>query len=602
MTALTIRRAADARRAAAERRGESGGELEYRAARREVAGVGAARQVGMPTEIRAAQEVRNGKTMIHTSGYFTRYGREYPMWDEFGEYGEVILTGAGRVTLSSLPDVAFLVNHKGVTMARTRSGTLELREDTTGGFHDAWLNPERQDVKDLVIAINDGDITEMSFAFMIPELAGEWNDDFTVFAISAYVMDRGDVSAVNYGANPYTDISARSGEVLRDLVHLPEGARAEAIERLGGYSPVGQTDPDARFRNSLDVRVRGDDSGQPVGIVNREEIKVSWRAAAPAVDPKAPAWERRLRAQHVDIAHRLVAYAVDRQLSIPELPMVALPWFEITDAYETDDQGSATDILIYESIGGSFGVNASSFADQLAQIDTDWINLRINSLGGSVFDAIAMHSSLLHHPARVHTWIDGIAASAATVVAMAGDRITVMPGGEMMIHKASMMIDGNDDDAERMRDHLRRQSENIAGMYAARAGGDVAEWMALMTAETWMFGQEAVDMGLADNVWVRPKGREEEERHYGDPRLTKRHDPRRYRYAGRSAAPAPRRFRAGPGESEAARPVREEVEAMLQEAIREPFTGTRPDNATSEDRPTGRSIALIEAQLLRDQG
>lgn len=590
MTALTIRRAADARRAAAERRGESGGELEYRAARREVAGVGAARQVGMPTEIRAAQEVRNGKTMIHTSGYFTRYGREYPMWDEFGEYGEVILTGAGRVTLSSLPDVAFLVNHKGVTMARTRSGTLELREDTTGGFHDAWLNPERQDVKDLVIAINDGDITEMSFAFMIPELAGEWNDDFTVFAISAYVMDRGDVSAVNYGANPYTDISARSGEVLRDLVHLPEGARAEAIERL-------------RAGNPLDDLIIGGNTGEPRGILQaRDSARISWRAAAPAVNEAAPAWERRLRQAHVQTAARLVNYATDHELAVHELPLVALPWFEISDAYETDHEGTATDVLIYENIGGSFGVDAASFAEQISTIDSDVINLRINSPGGSVFDAIAIHSSLLHHPARVHTWIDGLAASAASVVAMAGDRITVMPGGQMMIHKASMMIDGNDDDAERAMEHLRRQSTNIAGMYAARAGGDVAEWMALMAAETWMFGNEAVDLGLADDVWIRPEGRESEERHYGDARLTRRHDVRHFRYAGRDFAPAPRRYRAGPGESEAARPVREEVEAMLQEAIREPFTGTRPDNATSEDRPTGRSIALIEAQLLRDQG
>jgi HK97 family phage prohead protease len=590
MTATKLRRAADARRAAAERRGETGGELEYRAARSAVTGVGAARQVGMPTQIRAAQEVRNGKTMIHTSGYFTRYGREYPMWDEFGEYAEVILTGAGRATLASLPDVAFLVNHKGVTMARTRSGTLELREDGTGGFHDAWLNPERQDVKDLVIAINDGDITEMSFAFMIPELSGEWNDDFTVYAISAYVMDRGDVSAVNYGANPYTDISARTGELLRDLEHLPQGAKREAALRLGGRPLMIDVTP-----------------GQAPTVIDpdrpkRERVNVSWRSAAPAVDPKAPAWERRLRSQHVDIANRLVAYATERDLTIPELPMVALPWFEITNAYETEDQGSATDILIYESIGGSFGVNASSFAEQLAEIDTDWINLRINSLGGSVFDAIAMHSSLLHHPARVHSWIDGIAASAATVVAMAGDRITVMPGGEMMIHKASMMIDGNDDDAERMRDHLRRQSENIAGMYAARAGGDVAEWMALMAAETWMFGQEAVDMGLADDVWVRPEGRGSEERHYGDPRLTKRHDTRRYRYSGRAAAPAPRRFRAGVGESEAARPTILEINELVRDGIAPRPKPEPQDTGTSEDQPMGRSIALIEAQLLRDQG
>ncbi len=597
-----LRRAAEARRAAAEQRAQGEPDQLKRSLvmRHAVIGVGRSRSIGMPTELRAVAEKRNGKDMVHTSGYFTRYSRSYPMWDEFGEYEEVIMPGAGRGTLSRSPDVAFLVNHKGVTMARTKSGTLELREDATGGFHDAWLNPERQDVKDLVTAINDGDIDQMSFAFMIPELAGEWNDDFTTFSIRAYDMNRGDVSAVNFGANPYTDISARSGELLREIERLPVGARREAYDRLTRDTDVRlNAEAEGVASAFASMVARGNaEASRP-----RESVRISWRAAAPAVDPKAPAWERRLRAQHVDVARRLTDYAAAHDLSPAELPMVALPWFEVQNAYEDPETGeTATDILVYESIGGSFGVNASSFAEELAAIDTDVINLRINSGGGSVFDALAMHSSLLHHPARIHAFVDGWAASAASVLAMAGDRITMMPGSEMMIHNASSMIEGDYRDADKVGERLLRQSQNIAGMYAARAGGTVDSWMALMDDETWMFGQEAVDMGLATDVYERPAlGADVQERHRADPRLTRRHDASHRRYNGRSVAPAPRRIkRAGVGESEQARPVVDMLNEMAEQTL-DRYGVDVEDAATTPVVAGGRTIELIEAELKRDQ-
>jgi len=94
----------------------------------------------------------------------------------------------------------------------------------------ALLNPTRSDIKDLLIAIDDKQITEMSFAFMIT--AGGWDDDFEHFTIEAYDIDRGDVSAVTYGANPYTSIGARSREIMTDLAHMPAGAQRAAFETL----------------------------------------------------------------------------------------------------------------------------------------------------------------------------------------------------------------------------------------------------------------------------------------------------------------------------------------------------------------------------------
>jgi HK97 family phage prohead protease len=191
---------------------------------------GVARMQPFAGEFRAKKVDRDGKEMYQIEGYATVYERAYEMWDLFGPYTEVVSAGAGADSLGSNPDVAFLTNHRGVTMARTTNGTLVLSEDTTGLVTKAWLNPARQDVKDLVIAIDDKNVTEMSFAFMID--AGVWSPDYSEYRIQKYDINRGDVSAVNYGANPYTSVSARAREILADLDHLNHGAARAALERL----------------------------------------------------------------------------------------------------------------------------------------------------------------------------------------------------------------------------------------------------------------------------------------------------------------------------------------------------------------------------------
>jgi len=176
------------------------------------------------------------------TGYFTVYERGYEMWDEFGPYVEIISRGAGT-DLDADPDVNFLVNHAGLSMARTINETLELGQDDTGGWNKAWLNPERGDVRDLVSAINDGTVTEQSFAFLIDK--GRWNDDFTVYRIDSYLIHRGDTSAVNYGANPYTSIATRSMELLHRAGEIPAGIAAELYRRL---APGGAGDEPVTWR------------------------------------------------------------------------------------------------------------------------------------------------------------------------------------------------------------------------------------------------------------------------------------------------------------------------------------------------------------------
>lgn len=199
-------------------------------------GVGASRRVGFPSKMAVALVDFNGQRRYQVSGHASIYEQRYEMWDQHGPYWEVVSRGAGATTLAAKPDVAYLMNHAGVTMARTTNESLKLWEDdgpdVFGLAYDAFLNPKRSDVQLLVTAIEDGDITENSFAFMIPDGGGRWNHDFTEYRIDEYDLDRGDVSSVNYGANPYTDVAARAREILSDLDRLPAGAARVAIDRL----------------------------------------------------------------------------------------------------------------------------------------------------------------------------------------------------------------------------------------------------------------------------------------------------------------------------------------------------------------------------------
>lgn len=151
---------------------------------------------------------------LTVEGYASMTEKPYIMYDMFGEYEETISRGAFTKTLSERADVAFLANHEGLTMARTSNGTLTLREDEVGLHSIANLDARRSDVNDLMRAIERGDIDQMSFGFRI--LNQEWNDDFDQRNIREVSLDRGDVSAVNYGANPNTVIGARAYPHARD--------------------------------------------------------------------------------------------------------------------------------------------------------------------------------------------------------------------------------------------------------------------------------------------------------------------------------------------------------------------------------------------------
>jgi ATP-dependent protease ClpP protease subunit len=190
-----------------------------------------------------------------------------------------------------------------------------------------------------------------------------------------------------------------------------------------------------------------------------------------------------------------------------DLGDLKLPWYYIRNVAEEGgkvDDDSAAEIFVYDEIGGSFGVDANEFIQDLQGIKAENLTVRINSPGGSVIDAIAIYNALVQHPAKVTTRVDSMAASAASVVAMAGDTIEMMIGSQLMIHDAMIADCGNARELREIAKWLDNQSDNIAGIYAERGRDKTAdEWRALMLAETWMFADEAVELGLADSVYTR---------------------------------------------------------------------------------------------------
>jgi len=117
-----------------------------------------------------------------------------------------------------------------------------------------------------------------------------------------------------------------------------------------------------------------------------------------------------------------------------------------------------------------------------------------------VFDAVAIYTSLRQHKAQVHVIVDSLAASAASFIAMAGDKITAMANAMMMIHDPLGLVIGNAADMRELADLLDKHGDNIAAIYAGRAGGKVEDWRAAMLAETWYLADEAYAAGLVDEV------------------------------------------------------------------------------------------------------
>ena len=194
----------------------------------------------------------------------------------------------------------------------------------------------------------------------------------------------------------------------------------------------------------------------------------------------------------------------------PPADAKAREWFRFENA-TTEDGAETTVIYVYDMIdswGGYWGLSAQEFIQQLMAVTTPTIELRVNSPGGEVFEAVAMFAVLEAHPATVTAYVDGLAASAASFLIMAAEKVIMHRNAELMIHDANGMAYGNAAVMAEMQEILSKISDNIAAIYAEKAGGTTQEWRAVMVGEDgrdgkWYSAQEALDAGLIDEVTER---------------------------------------------------------------------------------------------------
>lgn len=142
----------------------------------------------------------------------------------------------------------------------------------------------------------------------------------------------------------------------------------------------------------------------------------------------------------------------------------------------------------------------SQLRQELSEFDGDELTVSLNSGGGDVFAGLEMYNALRELDAKVTIRVDGLAASIASIIAMAGDKIIMSPGSLMMIHRPSVFAGGNVDDLDKAKTVLLKIEESITPIYAERSGLSTEKIAELLEAETWMTADEAVEMGFADEA------------------------------------------------------------------------------------------------------
>lgn len=155
-------------------------------------------------------------------------------------------------------------------------------------------------------------------------------------------------------------------------------------------------------------------------------------------------------------------------------------------------------------------VTPDLFREELKQHAGD-LTVVINSPGGDVFAGLAIYNALVNHNGNVTVRVDGLAASIASVIAMAGDKIIMSPGSMIMIHRPSVCAMGTVDDMEKAKDVLTKIEEGITPIYAKRTGLDEDKIAELLEAETWMLADKAVELGFADEVSEAPEKQKQDE-------------------------------------------------------------------------------------------
>ena len=175
-----------------------------------------------------------------------------------------------------------------------------------------------------------------------------------------------------------------------------------------------------------------------------------------------------------------------------ETPVAA----QVTSVTESDSTITIFDVIGEDDMGG--GVSLRRIAAALRRIGPQAVTVQINSPGGDMFEGISIYNLLRAHPAAVTVEVLGLAASAASIIAMAGDEIHMSPGSFLMLHNAWGVVIGNRHDMAEAAALFETFDAALAGIYAARSGRPQVEVVALLDAETFLSAEEAIAAGMAD--------------------------------------------------------------------------------------------------------
>lgn len=182
--------------------------------------------------------------------------------------------------------------------------------------------------------------------------------------------------------------------------------------------------------------------------------------------------------------------------NIIPFPKAASKWFDFRNAKD-----ESVELYIYDVVGDSWtGSDAASLVKEIANYKKKRINTRINSPGGSVFDGVAIYNALKNHDGGVTTYVDGLAASIASIIALAGDKIVMADNAMMMIHNPSSFSYGEAKDLRKDADILDQIKETLINTYANKTNKPRETIAADMDKETWFTAAEAKEYGLVTEV------------------------------------------------------------------------------------------------------
>lgn len=174
----------------------------------------------------------------------------------------------------------------------------------------------------------------------------------------------------------------------------------------------------------------------------------------------------------------------------------------IDHQFKAELKDNEATITIYGEIGDYWwdSTSSSDVEKALKEVTADTVHVHINSVGGDVFDGIAIFNLLRNHSSKIVIHVDGLAASAASLIAMAGDEIVMNTGSMMMIHEASTFAFGTKTDIQKTMNALEGIDKSIADIYMTRFKGEKVDVEELIKAESWFTAEEAIELGFADEV------------------------------------------------------------------------------------------------------